>query len=401
MSTRRQLLRAGAVTLVVGGAALGYRAVDQGVFAVSRGRAYALWRTWERAGGIEPVVAAGVLASNAHDSQPWRFRVEVTDGPAENPREAVIEVSRDPDRALGAFDPFQREVHSSIGCAVENIVVTAAARGYRATVDLLPAGAGPDLLARVGLERGPAEPTGLADAVARRHTNRFPYQRDAAIPADLVAGFDGRVADLRGISVRWLTGDGDLQTFRDETVLATEAFIADEDLSRDSHAWFRHSWAELQEEAAGLTLDGSVASRPVAAVAKMLPETGESQSNGVFLANTRRDVDTAPLAAVIVADESLAPDPADAREAWLLTGRAWQRLHLAMTADDLVAQPLSQLTELTDRERALGAEPRFGDVLDDLAGPGVVPMMSFRAGYPTRDATPTPRRPLVEVVDYA
>jgi nitroreductase len=399
VSTRRQFLTAGAVTLAVGGAALGYRAVDQGVFAVSRGRAYALWRTWERTGGIEPVVAAGILASNAHDSQPWRFRVEVTDGPPEDPRAAVIEVSRDPDRVLGAFDPFHREAHTSVGCAVENIVVTAAARGYRATVDLLPDRARTDLLARVGLERGPAEPTGLADAVPRRHTNRFPYQRDEAVPAALLAGFDDRVADLEGISVRWLTG-GDLQTFRDETVLATEAFVDDEDLSRDSHAWFRHSWSELQREASGLTLDGSVPSRLVAAAAKILPETGESQSNRTWLANTRRDVDSAPLAAVVVAEESMAPDPTDAPEAWLLAGRAWQRLHLALTAEDLVAQPLSQLTELTDRERVLGTDPRFGDVLDDLAGSGAEPMFTFRVGYPTRDATPTPRRPLVEVVEY-
>jgi nitroreductase len=400
VSTRRQFLRAGTVTLAVGGAALAYRAADQGVFAVSRGTAYALWRTWERTGGIEPVVAAGILAANAHDSQPWRFRVEVTAGPPDEPREAVVEIFRDPDRLLGAFDPFQREVHASIGCAVENIVVTAGARGYRATVDLLPGGAGPDLLARVGLARGPAEPTDLAGAVPRRHTNRFPYQPEA-VPAALIAGLDDRLADLGGISVRWLTDDGDLQTFREETVLATEAFIADEDLSRDSHAWFRHSWAELQDEASGLTLDGSVASRPFAAAAKLLPETSLSQANSGFLATTRRGVTSSPLAAVIVADESPAADPTGAREAWLRTGRAWQRLHLALTAEDLVAQPLSQLTELADRERVLGVAPRFGEVLDDLAGPGVLPMMCFRVGYPTRDATPTPRRPLVEVVDYA
>lgn len=395
MTTRRTVLRAGLVTVAVGGTALLYRAADQGVFGVARGNAYALWDTWDRTGGIEPVVAAGVLAANAHDSQPWRFRVDTRGG------DAVIEVLRDPDRNIGVVDPFRREMHISLGCAVENIAVTARARGHEPAVSLLPGGTA-DLVARI--ELGPAtgvDPAAdpLAQAVGRRHTNRHPYE-DAAVPSELLERLEAEVADIDGVGVRWLSG-ADLQVFRDQTWEATRALTEDAQMSADSHAWQQHSWTGMHEEAAGLTYDGSLSDPFTVAFAKILPDLGEGVANDGFLTATRMHVDTAATAGLLVADPALVQDPTSARKAWLRAGRVWQRLHLAATAEGLVAQPLNQLAELTDRERQLDAEPEFGDVLEDLAGSQGVPMMPFRLGFPTRDATPTPRRPLVRVVEYA
>ncbi len=402
MTTRRQLLGAGAVTLAVGGTALLFRASEQGVFAVGRGPAYALWDTWDLGGGLEPLVAAAVLAANPHDSQPWLFRVTAdatgADGLVDS---GVVEVRRDPARALGAFDPFGREVHVGLGCAVENLVVTARARGYEPTVTLLPDGPGVDLVARIELDRGTLQPSALADAVPERRTNRHPYRLGEQVPAGVLAELDTTVADLDGVSVRWLTDEREMQTFREETFLATEAFVADPDLSRDSHAWFRHSWTELQAEASGLTYDGSLSSPALAAAVKLSPDIGEQAANDGFVSTTRSHVDTAPLAGIVVADRSIVPDETAARLAWLNGGRLWQRLHLAATGLGVAMHPLSQLTELTDRERTLGAPPRFGDALADLVGTSdLVAVTPFRAGYATREATATPRRPLVEVVEY-
>ncbi len=402
MTTRRQLLTAGAITLGVGGTALLFRTAEQGVFAVGRGPAYALWDTWDLGVGLEPLVAAAVLAANPHDVQPWRFRV-TADGPGADgaPDRGVVEVLRDPTRTIGAVDPFLREVYLGLGCAVENLAVTAGARGYEPTVTLLPEGPAAELVARVELERGPVEPSPLADAVPERRTNRHPYRRDERVPAGVLDELDATVADLDGVSVRWLTREQELQTFRDETYLATEAFVADPETSHDSHAWFRHSWAELQREASGLTYDGSLSSRALAALAKTAPDLGEEVSNDGFVSVTRTHVDTAPLAGLVVADRSLAPDETSAQLAWLRSGRLWQRLHLAATGLGVAMHPLNQLAELTDQERHREQPPRFGDVFAGLAGDeDLVPVMPFRTGYATRAATPTPRRPLVDVLDY-
>ena len=76
MSRRKFLGLAGGsiVVLVVGGVA--YRAVDQDVFSTGRGSAYAPWINWQDAETApERIVAAGILASNPHNSQPWLFRM--------------------------------------------------------------------------------------------------------------------------------------------------------------------------------------------------------------------------------------------------------------------------------------------------------------------------------------
>ncbi|MGL5928024.1 MAG: hypothetical protein ACRCY8_03725 [Dermatophilaceae bacterium] len=388
---RRAVLRLGAAALATGVGALAYRTVDQGVLAVGRGPAYATWTVWDRGSALETSVAAAVLAANPHDVQPWRF---VVDRAA-----STVEVRRDPTRTIGAVDPFLREVHVGLGCAVENLTVVARSRGYRPQVDPRAAG---NRVARIELDPGRPERSMLAAAVPRRHTNRFAYRAGEPVATGVLRRLDRVVADVPGVSVRWLTAPTELQRFRDETYAATEAFVEDADQSRDSHAWFRHDWDELQAEASGLTYDGSLDSRLFAALAKVAPDLGESASNSGFLDATRLHVDTAATAGVVVAERSLAPDETDAREAWLAAGRLWQRLHLAATVEGLVAQPLNQLAERTDRERQLGLAPRFGEALDDLVGDrDLVAVMPFRIGYSTRDAGPTPRRPLARVVEYA
>src|SRR5664280_1480759 len=67
----------GVGTLAFAGAGgLTWRAVDGGVFATGTGPAYAAWDQLGPSGqGSLGMVRAGVLAANAHNAQPWHFRV--------------------------------------------------------------------------------------------------------------------------------------------------------------------------------------------------------------------------------------------------------------------------------------------------------------------------------------
>jgi len=91
-------------------------------------------------------------------------------------------------------------------------------------------------------------------------------------------------------------------------------------------------------------------------------------------------------------------DRLDMRSA-IEAGRAWQRLHLAATAEGLAAQPLNQPVERIDRDAMLGKPDGFGPALAKLAGlPGWEPTFVFRLGIPERAAGPSPRRALDEVM---
>jgi hypothetical protein len=64
--------------------------------------------------------------------------------------------------------------------------------------------------------------------------------------------------------------------------------------------------------------------------------------------------------------------------------------------------PLNQLTERRDREEQIGLEPRFGAALGALvADPAWQAVFPFRAGYPTVEGRPSPRRALADVIDNA
>jgi hypothetical protein len=51
----------------------------------------------------------------------------------------------------------------------------------------------------------------------------------------------------------------------------------------------------------------------------------------------------------------------------IAAGRAWQRLHLAATAEGIAAQPLNQPVEMIDRHHMLGRQDEFGPSLAKLA----------------------------------
>ena len=83
--------------------------------------------------GILKLVRAAVLASNAHNAQPWLFHLT----------DSAIDVFADHQRNIGTVDPFLREMYISVGCALENLSLAAEANGYAPTLTLMPNDADP------------------------------------------------------------------------------------------------------------------------------------------------------------------------------------------------------------------------------------------------------------------
>ena len=123
MKRRSFLKGAGALTVLVAGGAV-WRAYDQGVFSIGEGPAYEPWNDWRSNAPDGPLVLvrAAILAASPHNTQPWLFKITTS----------RIELYLDTARNVGALDPYLREEHIGIGCALENLMLAAAAHGYRA-----------------------------------------------------------------------------------------------------------------------------------------------------------------------------------------------------------------------------------------------------------------------------
>jgi hypothetical protein len=125
---------------------------------------------------VRAVAALASLAPSVHNSQPWRFQ---WDGGA-------LSVLEDPSRSLPAVDPTGRERVLSCGAALLHAELALAELGWATRTELLPAGGA---LARVevtGRRTATTREHALASAIARRTTDRDPYDA-RPVPQPLVA----------------------------------------------------------------------------------------------------------------------------------------------------------------------------------------------------------------------
>jgi nitroreductase len=370
--------------------ALGYRAWDRGVFTGATGPAYTSWDDWRGSGldGNRRPLRAAVLAASPHNTQPWQFEVST----------AAITVYADRARHLGSFDPFRREMHLGLGCAIENFVLAARAFGIATDVHVangrfgLSPGPQPVVAARIALGPGRPSHDPLFDAIPKRRTHRGPYRDQSIAPerlrelADLVSSPTLRVVFLADDVARREVGG--------LIVEATERIIADPDMSLDSFRWIRTGRRDILAQRDGVTIDTAGASRLKTVAAKILPDLDAPAIDRIWVDATRAtQTATAPVFGMI-----LVPDRLDMAQA-ITAGRAWQRLHLAATAHGLAAQPLNQPVEMIDRNQMLGRQDEFGSGLATLARDNRwEPTFVFRLGYAEREAPHSPRRLLDDVV---
>src|SRR4051812_32805817 len=71
-----------------------------------------------------------VLAPSSHNTQPWKFIVK---------KDSTIEVYRDTSRRLPIADTSDRQLFLSIGCAIENLIISAKFFGYQSDIQYFDA----------------------------------------------------------------------------------------------------------------------------------------------------------------------------------------------------------------------------------------------------------------------
>src|SRR5215470_11008988 len=82
-----------------------------------------------------------ILAPSSHNTQPWKFSI----------RDNEIGVHINTDRWLKVADSDRRELHISVGCALENLLIAAEHFGYGHDLVYFPDPANPRMVAAVRL----------------------------------------------------------------------------------------------------------------------------------------------------------------------------------------------------------------------------------------------------------
>jgi nitroreductase len=299
-----------------------------------------------------------ILAPSSHNTQPWKFAV----------REGQIDVLIDTSRWLRVADADQRELHISVGCAIENLIVAAAHFGHTCSVSYFPLGDRQDLAATItvnpkGQTKGP-KVSELYGAIARRKTSHRPFSDRPVAEEDKVR-LTAR-CDEDGLSLHLLEDSRRRHRLSDLTMQADRKQFADSAWRRELGYWlgqgvFGTSW--LKSKMAKLVVTHANLGKSIAK-------------------HDSRLLISAPVFAVITSHD-------DSRALQVRAGRAFERIALAATVMDISVHPMSQILELPELKQELA------ELLPDGAS---VPQHAFRLGYAAADESHTPRRSLDEVL---
>ncbi|MBU8860276.1 MULTISPECIES: nitroreductase family protein [unclassified Micromonospora] len=305
-------------------------------------------------------VEAATLAPSLHNSQPWRFRVTGRE----------VRVYADRSRRLDALDSSGRELLISVGAALFTLRLALRAQAWRTTYVLFPEPDSSELVARVLLDREDPPPesvTTLAEAIARRHTNRLPFA-DAAVSADAIEELRTAAAD-QGAALT-IAGPATRNAILALGHQAERHLRAKGRYRAELSRWTRPAPGRHDGVPPAAVGPWDALERmPIRDFGLVHPQPW--RTNEFFEAH--------PTIAVLAT-------AGDGPDDWVRAGQALQHVLLAATRLRLATTPISQPIEV----------PAIRELLTDTSA-GRWAQMIIRVGYGPPAAV-TPRRPLSEVL---
>jgi nitroreductase len=118
---------------------------------------------------FEKLIRAAILAPSGENCQPWKFVIKGDD----------LFLYNLPERDQSAYSWGQRASYLANGAAIENMVIEAAASGYKLAISLFPDTNDKDLVAVIKAisANGSDSASVLAPFISKRVSNRKPYKK--------------------------------------------------------------------------------------------------------------------------------------------------------------------------------------------------------------------------------
>ncbi len=312
---------------------------------------------------LADLVRYATLAPNGHNTQPWRFLA----------RPGGISVVPDLSRRMPVVDPDDHHLWISLGCAVENLLIAAAARGHAGAVAMRDGDAGVDIDL---IAAAPSE-DGLFTAIPLRQSTRSTYE-SKAVSVGTLATLQASARD-ESVDLRLFTSATDRERILDFVVQGNTAQMEDPAFVAELLAWIRFDPDTAIAKSDGLfsACSGSP-TLPDWLGRRLFPLVFRKQSENDKYAEHVRS--SSGVAVFTGAGET----PAD----WFQVGRSFQRFALRATALGLRHAHINQPIEVPAVRREFAQWVGVGSARPDLVvrfgyAPAMPMSLRRRAGVET------------------
>jgi nitroreductase len=298
-----------------------------------------------------------ILAPSSHNTQPWKFSLN----------DNTILVYIDLDRWLKIADSDKREIYISIGCAIENLLITGKYFGFSSTIDYFPQGDDNELIASIKLHEEEfipnKEDVALFNAIPQRHTNHNIFE-DKSINEEDIESLKALFID-DNIEL-YITNDSEIKKKVDDLIIQA-------DIKQFSDPEYRN---EL-----GYWIGEGVFGTPwlISKVGKIIVKYTD-QGKKTAAKDEKELLSASHLAVITSKDNS--------RLSQIKSGQFYERLALKATEKEIRTHPMSNILELPEIKQ---------EIKSLIPEKNVFPQHTFRLGYAEADKH-SPRRDLNEVL---
>jgi hypothetical protein len=328
--------------------------------------------TWERPfqkensmeSKFREILRYAILAPSGHNTQPWMFSIE----------DEMIRITPDYSRRLAVVDPDDRELFISLGCALENLVISARQTGYEVEPEYFPSTEPDSIVVRMRMTTAMPDNV-LFDAIPQRQSTRNEYNKQS-VPSDELKKLE-ESAKPNGLSARTFVDTKEIEQLIEFVKAGDKHQLSDKAFVDELIEWIRFNDDELFKNRDGLsTRCTGNPSVPRWLGSLFLRSSPDAQ--------TDTDVKNIRSSAGMVLFVSDRND----KSAWIETGRVYERFALTATLLNIKTAFMNQPIEVPEFRSQLQSSLNLGNAY---------PQLLFRFGY-SQTMPRSLRRPLEQVL---
>jgi hypothetical protein len=338
------------------------------------------------------LTAAGLLAANNHNMQPWKVKLDKEDP-------MVFYLYADSLRTTKEVDPLYRQMMITQGTFLEYVRVAGEKEGFHTEIAIFPEGEYEEndilssmdkkAVAKITLLPAKAEESSLYKGMYLADTNRGNYKMEA--PDSSQISQLSKLPDQDSLSIEFYTDKSDLNKIGNYVMESAKIEAGVTRAMDESSAIFRANEKEKNKYRWGYSVEGQGTSGfkryLLQGLITIFPSINEGKgASENFIHYTKTAVDHTFAYAVITTN-------ANTRTDQVLSGMLYSRLILTGHTMGLAMQPLSQVLE----EYPEMKHP-YDNFRNDYAGQGQTIQMLLRIGKPESSAPNSMRRDVMSFI---